>query len=61
MPLADGRQMRVAEYIDGRRVLARLLQVPQLGHAWSGGDPAYPFAAASPWAYRLASVWRPAM
>ena len=48
VPLADGRQMRVAEYLDGRRVLARLLQVPQLGHAWSGGDPAYPFADAKP-------------
>ena len=48
VPLADGRQMRVAEYLDGRRVLARLLQVPQLGHAWSGGDAAYPFADARP-------------
>jgi poly(hydroxyalkanoate) depolymerase family esterase len=41
--LADGRKMTVAEYRDGRRVLARLVQVPQLGHAWSGGDPAYPY------------------
>jgi poly(hydroxyalkanoate) depolymerase family esterase len=40
--LANGRSMKVAEYRDGRRVVARLLQVPQLGHAWSGGDPAYP-------------------
>jgi poly(3-hydroxybutyrate) depolymerase len=48
VPLADGRQMRVAEYLDGRRVIARLIQVPQLGHAWSGGDPAYPFADAKP-------------
>ena len=48
VPLADGRQMRVAEYLDGRRVLARLLQVPKLGHAWAGGDPAYAFADAKP-------------
>ena len=48
VPLADGRQMRVAEYLDGRRVSARLIQVPQLGHAWSGGDPAYAFADAKP-------------
>ena len=46
VPLPDGRQMRVAEYLDGRRVLARLIQVPQLAHAWSGGDPAYAFADA---------------
>ena len=48
VPLADGRQMRVAEYLDGRRVTARLIQVPQLGHAWAGGDPAYAFADAKP-------------
>jgi poly(3-hydroxybutyrate) depolymerase len=48
VPLADGRQMRVAEYLDGRRVLARLIQVPQLGHAWSGGDPALAFSDARP-------------
>ena len=48
VPLADGRQMRVAEYLDGRRVTARLIQVPQLAHAWSGGDPAYPFADPKP-------------
>jgi poly(3-hydroxybutyrate) depolymerase len=48
VPLADGRKMRVAEYLDGRRVLARLIQVPQLGHAWSGGDPALAFSEAKP-------------
>jgi hypothetical protein len=41
--LPDGRTMKVAEYRDGRRVAARLIQVPQLGHAWSGGDSAFPF------------------
>ena len=48
VPLADGRQMRVAEYLDGRRVTARLIQVPQLGHAWSGGDTKYAFADPKP-------------
>jgi poly(3-hydroxybutyrate) depolymerase len=36
--LADGRKMKVAEYRDRRRVVARLLQIPKLGHAWAGGD-----------------------
>jgi poly(3-hydroxybutyrate) depolymerase len=48
VPLHDGRSMTIAEYRDGRRVMARLVQVPQLGHAWSGGDPAYPFNDANP-------------
>ena len=41
--LGDGRSMRVCEYRDGRRIVARLARVPALAHAWSGGDPAYPF------------------
>ena len=41
--LGDGRAMRVSEYRDGRRIVARLARVPMLGHAWSGGDPAYAF------------------
>jgi poly(hydroxyalkanoate) depolymerase family esterase len=48
VPLDEGRSMTIAEYRDGRRVTARLVQVPRLGHAWSGGDPAYPFNDASP-------------
>jgi poly(hydroxyalkanoate) depolymerase family esterase len=48
VPLVDGRRMSVAEYRDGRRVTARLVQVPQLAHAWSGGDPAYPYNDANP-------------
>jgi poly(hydroxyalkanoate) depolymerase family esterase len=48
VPLDDGRAMSVAEYRDGRRVTARLVQVPQLAHAWSGGDPAYPYNDANP-------------
>jgi len=31
------------DYYVGRRLAARLLTVPALGHAWSGGDAAYPF------------------
>jgi poly(hydroxyalkanoate) depolymerase family esterase len=31
------------EYYAGRRLAARLVTVPGLGHAWSGGDPAYPY------------------
>lgn len=41
--LEDGRTMHVAEFRDGRRVVVRLVRVPGLGHAWSGGDAAYPF------------------
>jgi poly(3-hydroxybutyrate) depolymerase len=32
-----------SEYYAGRRLAARLLTIPGLGHAWSGGDPAYEF------------------
>ncbi|MGZ5065546.1 MAG: extracellular catalytic domain type 1 short-chain-length polyhydroxyalkanoate depolymerase [Usitatibacter sp.] len=48
VPLDEGRKMTIAEYRDGRRVTARLIQVPRLGHAWSGGDAAYPFNDAAP-------------
>lgn len=33
----------MSEYYAGRRLAARLLTVPGLGHAWSGGNPAYPY------------------
>jgi len=33
----------LSEYYAGRRLAAQLLTIPGLGHAWSGGDPAYPF------------------
>ena len=46
--LEDGRKMRVGEYRDGRRVIARLLQVPGLGHAWGGGDASYAYNDANP-------------
>lgn len=33
----------LSEYYAGRRRSAQLLTIPGLGHAWSGGDPAYEF------------------
>jgi len=33
----------VSEYYAGRRLAARYLSIPGLGHAWSGGDAAHPF------------------
>ncbi|HEV3010704.1 MAG TPA: PHB depolymerase family esterase [Burkholderiales bacterium] len=33
----------MSEYYAGRRLAARLLTVPGLGHAWSGGDAAYEY------------------
>ena len=41
--LAEGRSMTVAEYRDGGRVVARYVEVPALGHAWSGGDGHFPY------------------
>jgi poly(3-hydroxybutyrate) depolymerase len=32
-----------SDYYAGRRLAARLLTIPGLGHAWSGGNPAYEF------------------
>ena len=34
----------VSEYYAGRRLAARLLTIPGLGHAWSGGNPAFEYA-----------------
>jgi poly(hydroxyalkanoate) depolymerase family esterase len=48
VPLDENRKMTIGEYRDGRRVTARLIQVPRLAHAWSGGDPACPYNDASP-------------
>jgi poly(hydroxyalkanoate) depolymerase family esterase len=46
--LAEGREMHVADYRDGRGLIARLVRVPGLGHAWSGGDDAYEYNDADP-------------
>lgn len=41
--LEDGRTMTTDDYrVDGRLV-ARLVRIPALGHAWSGGDGAYAY------------------
>ena len=41
--LADGRTEIVADYRLGPRTVVRSIRVPDLGHAWSGGDPAFPY------------------
>ena len=38
-----GRLTRSVEYRDGKRLLVRAVTVKGLGHAWSGGDGAFPF------------------
>ena len=35
-----------SDYYAGRRLAARLLTIPGLGHAWSGGDPAFSYCDA---------------
>jgi hypothetical protein len=35
--------MTISDYRDGERTLVRLIRVPDLGHAWSGGDAALPY------------------
>jgi poly(hydroxyalkanoate) depolymerase family esterase len=42
-PRAFGYVM--SEYWAGRRLAARVLDIPGLGHAWSGGDPAFEYCA----------------
>ena len=46
--LPGGRSVTIAEYRDGKRVLAQRVRVAGLGHAWSGGDPAFPYNDAGP-------------
>jgi poly(hydroxyalkanoate) depolymerase family esterase len=43
-----GLLSREGDYYVGRRLAARLVMIPELGHAWSGGDAAYPYFAAGP-------------
>jgi poly(hydroxyalkanoate) depolymerase family esterase len=40
---AGGRRYRQDDYAQHGRVLLRSISVEGLGHAWSGGDAAYPF------------------
>ena len=41
--LADDRRMVTDDYCVGGRVVARLVRVTGLGHAWSGGDGAFAY------------------
>jgi poly(3-hydroxybutyrate) depolymerase len=45
---SGGRSTRSVEYRDGKRLIARATSVKGLGHAWSGGDPAFPFNDPAP-------------
>lgn len=46
--VAPGRAMTVREWRREGRLVARLVEVDGLGHAWSGGDPAVRFTDATP-------------
>ncbi|MES2115297.1 MAG: PHB depolymerase family esterase [Pseudomonadota bacterium] len=39
------RAHEIHDYFAGRTLLLRVARIPQLEHAWSGGDPAVPFHA----------------
>jgi poly(hydroxyalkanoate) depolymerase family esterase len=41
--LPEGREMHVADYREGVALVTRLVRVPGLGHAWSGGDATYAY------------------
>ena len=41
--IAPGRTATTIEYRDGTRTLVRMVRVDGLGHAWSGGDAAFPY------------------
>jgi poly(3-hydroxybutyrate) depolymerase len=41
--VAPGRTATTIEYRDGLRTLIRMVRVEGLGHAWSGGDPTFPY------------------
>jgi poly(3-hydroxybutyrate) depolymerase len=43
-----GRSTRNVDYRDGARLLVHAVWVTGLGHAWSGGDPAFPFNDPAP-------------
>jgi poly(3-hydroxybutyrate) depolymerase len=46
--LSSTRSVRTRAWQRGGRELVRIVEVAGLGHAWSGGDPAWPFHAAGP-------------
>jgi poly(3-hydroxybutyrate) depolymerase len=41
--VAPGRTATTIEYRDAGRTVVRMIQVDGLGHAWSGGDAAFPY------------------
>ncbi|HKW79906.1 MAG TPA: PHB depolymerase family esterase [Casimicrobiaceae bacterium] len=41
--VADGREVAMSEYHDGARTVVRVVRIGGLGHAWSGGDAAFPY------------------
>lgn len=45
----NGRRLAsISDYRVGNRNVARLVRVPELGHAWSGGDASLPYNDANP-------------
>jgi poly(hydroxyalkanoate) depolymerase family esterase len=46
--LPAGRTMTVSDYRDGARLVVRRVRVTGLGHAWSGGDDAFPYNDSNP-------------
>ena len=46
--LPAGRIMTVSDYRDGARLVVRRVRVTGLGHAWSGGDDAFPYNDSDP-------------
>ncbi len=40
---ADGRVVTTRDWRVGKKLVARLVTVSGLGHAWSGGDPKFPY------------------
>jgi poly(hydroxyalkanoate) depolymerase family esterase len=45
---ASTRLVRTREWLQDGRVVVRVVEVGDLGHAWSGGDPAEPFHDPAP-------------
>lgn len=46
--VAPDRTMTIREWRRDGHLVARLVEVDGLGHAWSGGDPSLPFTDAAP-------------
>ena len=46
--IGGGRSVNTTDYRIGDRVVVRLVRVPELGHAWSGGDDSLSYNDAKP-------------